>query len=60
MAAFIFCAFPLGLSATFWIPALVLSIVSSFGDRIDFSAQFRLIVQLRSKMFFFTGHRGGG
>lgn len=55
LAAFIFCAFYLGLSGTFWVPALVLSIVSFFGDRIELSAKLRLIIQFGCSLIFLTG-----
>lgn len=55
LAAFIFCAFILGLSGTFWLPALVLSVVSFFGDRIELSAKLRLIVQFVCSLIFLTG-----
>ena len=55
LAAFVFCAFFLGLSGTFWVPALFLSIVSLFGDRVELSAKLRLIVQFICSLVFLAG-----
>ena len=55
LAAFVFCALLLGFPGTFWISALVLSIVSFFGDRIELSAKLRLIIQFGCSLIFLIG-----
>ena len=42
LAAFIFCAVYLGLNKHFWVPSLVLSLVSFAGDRLDLKPRLRL------------------
>lgn len=52
LIVFVFSSFILDISRTFWIPALFLSIVSFFGDRIELSVKFRLIIQFVCSSIF--------
>ncbi|MGD8765730.1 MAG: UDP-N-acetylmuramyl pentapeptide phosphotransferase, partial [Desulfobacteraceae bacterium] len=55
LAGFIVGSILLKLSATFWIPAAVLSIISLTGDRFEIPSLFRLLVQFAASFIFLFG-----
>lgn len=54
LASFVLCSYVLGLSWSFWLPALVLSMVSFCGDKIELSAKLRLIIQFVCSFIFLS------
>jgi Fuc2NAc and GlcNAc transferase len=52
LAAFVFTSIIINISITFWASALILSIVSFFGDRVELSVKFRLIIQFICSIVF--------
>lgn len=57
LAGFIAAAVLLRVSVFFWIPTLMLSLVSLFGDRYHLSPQFRLLFQFAASFVFLFGFR---
>jgi len=45
LAAFVLGSIWLGISASFWLSATLLALLSFFGDRVDISPKLRLLVQ---------------
>ena len=45
LAAFVLASISLGISATFWLSATLLALLSFLGDRVDISPKLRLLVQ---------------
>lgn len=52
LIVFVLSSIVLDIPKAFWIPALVLSIISFFGDRIELSVKFRLITQFVCSIIF--------
>ncbi|MCK5541124.1 MAG: glycosyltransferase family 4 protein [Desulfobacterales bacterium] len=52
LAAFVFSSIIIKIPITFWVPALVLSIVSFFGDKVELSVKFRLLIQFICSFIF--------
>ncbi|MCD6225121.1 MAG: glycosyltransferase family 4 protein [Deltaproteobacteria bacterium] len=55
LAAFLFFSVVLNIVWTFWVPALIISLVSFWGDRSDIRPLFRLIVQFAAAIFLVSG-----
>jgi Fuc2NAc and GlcNAc transferase len=55
LAAFVFCVVYLGLNKSFWVPSLVLSLVSFAGDRLDLKPRLRLLIQFGCSAVFLVG-----
>ena len=45
LAAFLFASIVVGIPLLFWLPAVILAVLSFLGDKLDFSAKVRLIFQ---------------
>ena len=45
LAAFLVASISLGIPVSFWLSATLLALLSLFGDRVDISPKFRLLVQ---------------
>ncbi|MCK5310821.1 MAG: glycosyltransferase family 4 protein [Desulfobacteraceae bacterium] len=54
LISFVLSSIVLNIPKAFWIPALVLSVISFFGDRIELSVKFRLIMQFVCSIIFLT------
>ena len=52
LAAFIFCAISFDLDKSFWIPTVLLSVVSFVGDRSEIRPMVRLIIQCGCSLVF--------
>ena len=52
LISFVLSSIVLNIPKAFWIPALVLSVISFFGDRIELSVKFRLIMQFVCSIIF--------
>lgn len=55
LAAFVFYAVFSGMDKSFWISALILSLVSFIGDRTEIKPALRLIVQFGCSLVFLVG-----
>ena len=56
LAAFIYVSIYLKLPVTFWIPAVILSIISFLGDRFDILPFFRLLFQFTASIVMLMGN----
>ena len=54
LASFIFLSIYFHLPVYFWVPAVILSIISLVGDRIELSPKLRLLIQLMANMSLFV------
>jgi len=45
LAAFVFASIAIGISASFWLSATSLALLSFIGDRVDIQPKFRLLAQ---------------
>jgi len=55
LAAFIVCVFFLNLSVSFWMPCLIISLMSLLGDRHEILPAIRLFIQFACSLFFLMG-----
>jgi len=55
LIAFIGCSFFLNLSANFWIPCCVISLMSLWGDRYEIPPAIRLFIHFGCSWFFLLG-----
>ena len=55
LTIFVFCGITLGLDKSFWIPAMLLSLVSFAGDRMEIRPELRLTVQFGCSLVFLAG-----
>ncbi|MCD6273957.1 MAG: glycosyltransferase family 4 protein [Deltaproteobacteria bacterium] len=55
LAAFLFFSVVFNIVWTFWVPALIISLVSFWGDRSDIRPVFRLIVQFAAAIMLVSG-----
>jgi UDP-N-acetylmuramyl pentapeptide phosphotransferase/UDP-N-acetylglucosamine-1-phosphate transferase len=52
LAAFVFSSIVINIPITFWASALILSMVSFLGDRVELSVKFRLLIQFICSFIF--------
>jgi Fuc2NAc and GlcNAc transferase len=45
LAAFLFASIGIGITFLFWVPAVILAMLSFLADKLDFSAKIRLLLQ---------------
>ncbi|MDA3915764.1 MAG: glycosyltransferase family 4 protein [Deltaproteobacteria bacterium] len=55
LLAFIFCSLMLSIPLYFWLPGLVLSLVSFWGDRFEITPKIRLLIQFACAFIFLGG-----
>ncbi len=55
LAAFLFFSVVLNIVWTLWVPALIISLISFWGDRSDIRPAFRLIVQFAAAILLVSG-----
>lgn len=52
LTAFIICSFYLDLSISFWMPCLIISLISFWGDRHEVLPEIRLCIHFACSLFF--------
>lgn len=55
LAAFLFAAIVVGIPLLFWLPAGILAVLSFLGDKLDFSAKARLLLQFSAAAVVLVG-----
>lgn len=55
LAAFLFATIAFGIPLLFWLPVVILAVLSFLGDKLDFSAKIRLIFQFTAAAFLVAG-----
>jgi len=55
LAAFLFASIAIGIPILFWLPGVILGVLSFLGDKLDFSAKVRLLSQFAAAVVVLVG-----